>query len=86
MTAPDSSRMNFMAKPERKQLKNKPREKHIRPKPQTFFIESPSNCFLHFMICKKGEAVRIFIITECILEFLFFIKKGILYPKMRPVY
>lgn len=47
MTAPERRRMNFMAKPERKQLKNNPREKQSRPNPHTFFMASPHMVFFY---------------------------------------
>lgn len=47
MTVPEIRRMNFMAKPERKQLKNNPREKQSKPNPHTFFITSPQMVFFH---------------------------------------
>lgn len=82
--------MNFMAKPERKQLKNNPREKQSKPNPHTFFMTSPQMVFFHTEYAKLPWDVLLqsyffvfFVRTECILQFLFFEKEGILYPKMR---
>ena len=84
-----------MAKPERKQLKNNPREKHNRPNPHTFFTASPPNSFFSTGYAERRQSVRpgflYFYIfcdfheRECILEFLFLRKKGILYPSIKEV-
>lgn len=55
---PESRRINFMAKPERKQLKNNPREKHNRPNPHTFFTASPPNGFFSTGYAERRQSVR----------------------------
>ena len=55
---PESRRINFMAKPERKQLKNNPREKHNRPNPHTFFTASPPNSFFSTGYAERRQSVR----------------------------
>ena len=72
MTAPDRSRRNLMAKPERKQLKNKPREKHIRPKPHTFFMASPLLA-LHFLLYRICAGIKNVPVLPDVVSFLLLI-------------